>query len=115
MDQRDLAEAELDVTQKAISKQPQANLPLVHNDDVAEQSYLHIEEKELGRKTGDSSHVTSIFSQPSEPRTALEYYEKAAESEGQGRLGESLSHYRTAFKVFNTAALTYNLKLMAVA
>ena len=34
-----------------------------------------------------------------EPRTALEHYEKAVESEAAGQLGESVKLYRRAFKV----------------
>jgi hypothetical protein len=33
-----------------------------------------------------------------EPRSALEHYEKAVEREAQGSLGDSLTHYRKAFK-----------------
>jgi F-box protein 9 len=86
-----------------------ANLPLLHHDDEAERSFPDIEEKELGRKIGDSSYGTKSSSQPSEPKTALEYYERGAENEGQGRLGESLSDYRKAFKVL---VLNHQLKGM---
>jgi len=34
-----------------------------------------------------------------EPKSALEHYEKAVEKEGHGQLGDSLNHYRKAFKV----------------
>jgi F-box protein 9 len=34
-----------------------------------------------------------------ELHSALDHYEKAVEMEGQGNLGESLSHYRKAFRV----------------
>jgi F-box protein 9 len=34
-----------------------------------------------------------------EPRSALEHYEKAVERESQGNLGDSLDLYRKAFKV----------------
>lgn len=36
---------------------------------------------------------------PKEPESALEHYEKAAEREAQGNLGDSLTHYRKAFRV----------------
>ena len=36
---------------------------------------------------------------PIEPHSALEYYEKAVHQEEQGKLGESLKHYRQAYKV----------------
>lgn len=34
-----------------------------------------------------------------EPSSALEHYERAVEKETQGNLGESMRHYRKAFKV----------------
>lgn len=34
-----------------------------------------------------------------EPRSALEHYERAVEKENQGNLGDSLNHYRKAYKV----------------
>lgn len=34
-----------------------------------------------------------------EPETALEHYEKAVDKEAQGNLGDSLTHYRKAYKV----------------
>lgn len=36
---------------------------------------------------------------PPEPCSALEHYETAVEKEAQGRLGDSLKHYRLAYKV----------------
>lgn len=33
------------------------------------------------------------------PQSALEHYEKAVEKEAEGNLGDSLHHYRTAFRV----------------
>ena len=34
-----------------------------------------------------------------EPQSAIEHYEKAVEKESQGSLGDSLNHYRKAFRV----------------
>lgn len=34
-----------------------------------------------------------------EPKSAIEHYERAVEKEGQGNLGESLFHYRKAFRL----------------
>ena len=42
-----------------------------------------------------------------EPRSALEHYEKAVEKEGHGQLGDSLNHYRKAFKVGSTPLLPF--------
>ncbi|KIX05936.1 uncharacterized protein Z518_03910 [Rhinocladiella mackenziei CBS 650.93] len=38
-------------------------------------------------------------SSSSEPRSALEHFERAIEKESQGNLGDSLSHYRKAYKL----------------
>lgn len=45
-----------------------------------------------------------------EPQSALEHYEKAVERETQGSLGDSLTHYRKAFKVC-FRSLNYGAKL----
>ena len=48
-----------------------------------------------------------------EPTTALEHYERAVEKEGQGKLGDSLSHYRRAFKLDESVDQTYKEKYFA--
>lgn len=48
-----------------------------------------------------------------EPETALEHYERAVEKEGQGKLGDSLSHYRKAFKLDERVDQTYKEKHFA--
>lgn len=50
----------------------------------------------MGLKRVDE-HEGKIISR--EPRSALEHYERAAEREAVGNLGDSLNHYRKAFKV----------------
>lgn len=84
--------------QKAFARQ-HANLPVVSQEEEDDSDSHEIVEKEHGRKLDDNSYGVSLATKPQEPKTALEHYEKAAESEGKGRLGESLSHYRTAFKL----------------
>lgn len=37
-----------------------------------------------------------------EPSSALEHFEKAVEKEAEGSLGDSLSHYRKAYRVWHT-------------
>lgn len=49
---------------------------------------------ERGVGAAESSRATGT-----EPRSALEHYEKAVEKESQGSLGDSLDLYRKAFKV----------------
>ncbi|KAK5945890.1 hypothetical protein PMZ80_000028 [Knufia obscura] len=48
-----------------------------------------------------------------EPTTALEHYERAVEKEGQGKLGDSLSHYRRAFKLDDSVDQAYKEKHFA--
>ena len=45
-----------------------------------------------------------------EPRTALEHFEKAVEREDQGKLGDSLDHYRKAYKLDAKVDQTYKDK-----
>lgn len=77
-------------------------------DDLDERE----KEREKSRRLGESGtgvHPESIRSK--EPGTALEHYEKAVERETQGQMGESLKHYRAAFKV----PFHYNILLLASA
>ena len=45
-----------------------------------------------------------------EPTTALEHFEKAVEREDQGKLGDSLAHYRKAYKLDAKVDQTYKNK-----
>ena len=45
-----------------------------------------------------------------EPESALEHYERAAEKERQGNLGDSLSHYRKAFRLDARVDQSYRRK-----
>ncbi|KAI9786782.1 MAG: hypothetical protein M1816_007789 [Peltula sp. TS41687] len=45
-----------------------------------------------------------------EPRSALEHYERAVEKENQGSLGDSLNHYRKAYKLDSTVEKSYKKK-----
>lgn len=53
-----------------------------------------LEPTRAGVEHGESSKAGNA-----EPQSALEHYEKGAEKESQGSLGDSLAHYRKAFKV----------------
>lgn len=54
----------------------------------------------LDEPRGGISKEESSKPAGTEPQSALEHYEKAVEKEAQGRLGDSLNHYRIAFKVW---------------
>lgn len=66
-------------------------------------------------KVEDADADADEFSTPdrAEPVTALEHYEKAVEKERQGQLGDSLSHYRRAFRLDENVDQTYKEKHFA--
>lgn len=72
---------------------------LQFSEDLAPNAYHDLPNKEdylkLGAE-GQNHDRASIFK---EPTSALEHYERAVEKEGHGMLGDSLAHYRKAFKV----------------
>lgn len=69
-------------------------------DDVAPHVYSELGDKQHGRRLNETSAETAAAHAASrEPSSALEHYEKAVEKETEGRLGDSLSLYRKAFKV----------------
>jgi len=51
----------------------------------------------IQRLDGSIDNVGEV--QSKEPQSALEHYEKAVERETSGNLGDSLDHYRKAFRV----------------
>ena len=70
------------------------------DDTVPGWNFDHVEEQEEARKLGESGSGVHPESRPvKEPQSALEHYERAVEREGQGKLGDSLAHYRRAFRV----------------
>lgn len=70
-----------------------------------------IEDEDLGRDYGEFVQRTEALTLRSadddgfqrvaqkEPRSALEHFEKAVEKEAEGSLGDSLAHYRKAYRV----------------
>ena len=99
----DLAAGQPSSSSSSVQKKashPQSTARRNHDDDELEpRSYHDLEEKELGRKVGDENYGASSSGVKSEPKTAIEHYEKAVEREGQGNLGDSMALYRKAFKV----------------
>ena len=70
------------------------------DDLVQVWNFDDIEEQEEARRLGtNSTSNPSTNQQIQEPQSALEHYEKAVEHETQGKLGDSLAHYRKAFRV----------------
>jgi F-box protein 9 len=68
------------------------------SDEVEPRSYHDLPDKEELLKLGHEgqNHDRDVYK---EPTTALEHYERAVEKETQGNLGDSMRHYRRAFKV----------------
>ena len=69
-----------------------------YSEEVEPRTYHDLPNNEERMKLGADGeyHDRNIHM---EPESALEHYERAVEKETQGNLGESLRHYRTAFKV----------------
>lgn len=67
-------------------------------DEVEPRAYHDLPDKEELKKLGvdGQNHDRNPYKEPS---TALEHYERAVEKETQGHLGDSMKHYRKAFKV----------------
>jgi F-box protein 9 len=89
------------VKAKTAAPLPAADLKYRPQDEVVSGwNFDHVEEQEELRKLGTSGSGTHPESRKvPEPQSALEHYERAVEREGQGKLGDSLAHYRKAFRV----------------
>jgi F-box protein 9 len=75
-------------------------------DEVTPYAYHDLGEKQLGRRLDETSAQTAVaLAARQEPSSALEHYEKAVEKESQGKLGDSVAHYRRAFKVRTTSSI----------
>ena len=67
-------------------------------DHLIEQNL--IEQKDTKQYSGEALKVIHQEKEnKKEPSSALEHYEQAVERESQGNLGDSLKHYRKAFRV----------------
>lgn len=68
------------------------------SEDVEPKAYHDLPDREEELKLGEEGEVRDR-NPVKEPSTALEHYERAVEKETQGQLGDSIQHYRKAFKV----------------
>lgn len=70
-----------------------------YSEEIEPKAYHDLPDKEellrLGSEAQDHDRI-SLFREPS---SALEHYERAVEKETTGQLGDSMKHYRKAFKV----------------
>ena len=67
-------------------------------DGGVARGYDDLENKDEVRKLGESGERAYQDNQQ-EPSSALEHYERAVERESEGSLGDSLSHYRKAYRL----------------
>ncbi|OBT89735.1 hypothetical protein VE02_01368 [Pseudogymnoascus sp. 03VT05] len=88
------------------------NEPSDEDDDLASLAPLHAPSFEVSSARSAVEKDVEKFSgtAPKEPESALEHYEKAAEREAQGNLGDSLTHYRKAFRIDDRVDLKYKNK-----
>ncbi|MCJ1437955.1 hypothetical protein MMC27_007342 [Xylographa pallens] len=78
------------------------------NDPAA---YQDLEDKEQRMRLGEhGAGVHPSNDHLNEPQSALEHYEKAVERENQGSLGDSLTHYRKAYRLDARVDQTYKNK-----
>jgi F-box protein 9 len=86
---------------KSKSKQPLSTWLEHEGEDVGGRFDLDDSTVEAnGNHPGDGSPDSGPGGRrKKEPQSALEHYERAVEQESQGKLGESLGHYRKAFRV----------------
>ena len=95
---------------------PPGNHPLSDQpeEEIAETSTSGLTERiESLQIAGDADEDEFSKLGRDEPETALEHYERAVEKEGQGKLGDSLAHYRRAFKLDENVDKQYKDKYFA--
>ena len=69
-----------------------------HAEEAGGEGYHDLENKDEARRLGEAGERIHPSSRR-EPHSALDHYELAAERESEGSLGDSLNHYRKAYKV----------------
>ena len=67
-------------------------------EELGDHSYHDLENKDETRKLGEAGDGVYPKTRE-EPTSALEHYERAVERETEGNLGDSLNHYRKAYRV----------------
>ncbi len=74
---------------------PVPQTPVGVPDETPDESAQHGDHALDWSKMDGDDHATAR----QEPNSALEHYERAVEREDEGSLGDSLNHYRKAFRV----------------
>lgn len=70
-----------------------------YSEDVEPRAYHDLPDKDEELRLGQEGQQNNRESAFWEPSSALEHYERAVEKETHGQLGDSLKHYRRAFRV----------------
>lgn len=80
---------------------PKPNLPVPATPTQPGEDYKTLVTSQSGGVSNNDTGKTNLdeSSTQQEPESALEHYERAVEKESQGRLGDSLKHYRKAYRV----------------
>lgn len=69
-----------------------------HAEDLGGEGHHDLEDKDERRRLGEAGERIHP-SNKREPHSALDHYELAVERESEGSLGDSLNHYRKAYRV----------------
>ncbi|KAK5133042.1 hypothetical protein LTR08_008247 [Meristemomyces frigidus] len=80
-----------------------------YSEELEPKAYHDLPDKEEQLRLGQEGqgHERSLYREPS---SALEHYERAVEKETQGNLGDSMQHYRKAFKLDDGVHEAYKRK-----
>ncbi|KAI7284035.1 hypothetical protein KC345_g2572 [Hortaea werneckii] len=80
-----------------------------YSEEVEPKTYHDLPDKEEQLKLGNEGQ-SHDRRHAQEPTSALEHYERAVEKETQGHLGDSIQHYRRAFKLDDGVHEAYKQK-----
>ncbi|OAL72226.1 F-box protein [Trichophyton violaceum] len=98
--QQPASEARPAERRKSLQPRPQASIQLPQDlaDEADEDGYTKVDTSELDGEF-KSLELGSEKTEEKAPQSALEHFERAIEKEDQGRLGDSLSLYRKAYRL----------------
>jgi F-box protein 9 len=107
-------------TAPPLSRLPPTRHEASHRNEVEEEGppLASFDPDELAQQVGELSveQAPDDFSrrEVAEPTSALEHFERAVEKEAEGNLGDSLSHYRKAYRVSLTIRHHWHRKLIQI-
>lgn len=95
---------------KPPGRHPLADIKHEDDDDEIDSPTSGMIERIEGLRVKDVDEDDFSGTSTKEPKSALEHYERAVEKESQGNLGESLAHYRKAYRLDDKVDQTYKNK-----